>query len=57
MMGAGRWTDPYGSRTCIQGYVWREAFAGDNICVTPDRRERALRDTHTSWERVLRPAG
>ncbi|MEU8039395.1 hypothetical protein [Streptosporangium sp. NPDC049078] len=58
MMGAGRWTNgPDGPRSCIQGYVWREAFAGDNICVTVDRRERALHDTHTSWQRVLRPAG
>ncbi|WP_036460542.1 MmpS family transport accessory protein [Mycobacterium sp. 141] len=29
---------PYGPDTCIQGYVWREARPGDNVCVTPDVR-------------------
>ncbi|MEH2393254.1 MAG: hypothetical protein V7K21_16915 [Nostoc sp.] len=24
----------YGSDTCISGYVWREAFPGDHVCVT-----------------------
>ena len=30
---------PYGPDTCIQGYVWREAGPGDNICVTPAVRD------------------
>jgi uncharacterized protein YkwD len=29
---------PYGPLTCIQGLVWREAFEGDGICVSPARR-------------------
>jgi hypothetical protein len=29
----------YGPNTCIDGFVWREAFAGDVVCVTPARRE------------------
>lgn len=30
---------PYGPDTCIQGYVWREAAPGDNVCVTPAVRD------------------
>jgi hypothetical protein len=26
---------PYGPDTCIAGFAWREAKAGDNVCVTP----------------------
>jgi len=29
---------PYGPDTCIQGLVWREARAGDTVCVTPGFR-------------------
>ena len=29
----------YGPKTCIPGYVWREAFEGDVTCVTPQRRD------------------
>jgi len=29
---------PYGSDTCVQGFVWREARGGDTVCVTPDIR-------------------
>ena len=25
----------YGPNTCKQGFVWREAFDGDVVCVTP----------------------
>jgi hypothetical protein len=27
-----------GAESCSQGYVWREAFDGDTICVTPGER-------------------
>jgi hypothetical protein len=30
--------------TCIQGYVWREAYPGDHVCVTPDLRKQAATD-------------
>jgi hypothetical protein len=38
---------PYGPNTCLTGFVWREAFAGDQVCVTPEirtavRQENAL---------------
>jgi hypothetical protein len=29
---------------CKQGYVWREAFAGDHVCVTPQVRQQAADD-------------
>lgn len=29
----------YGPLTCLQGYVWREAFDGDGVCVSPKRRQ------------------
>lgn len=31
----------YGPDTCSQGYVWREAFPGDHVCVTPQIRTQA----------------
>lgn len=31
---------PYGTATCIQGLVWREARSGDTVCVTPTFRDR-----------------
>ncbi|WP_193047233.1 hypothetical protein [Mycolicibacterium baixiangningiae] len=30
---------PYGPDTCINGFVWREAAPGDNVCVTPAVRD------------------
>jgi hypothetical protein len=33
---------PYGPDTCQQGYVWREAFEGDTVCVSPERRTETL---------------
>ncbi|WP_425146243.1 hypothetical protein [Deinococcus sp.] len=43
----------YGSDTCVQGYVWRDAFQGDHVCVTPrvrdlTRQENALAASHRS---------
>ena len=34
----------FGPDTCIQGYVWREAFSGDHVCVTPITRRQAASD-------------
>lgn len=31
---------PYGSETCIDGFVWREAIDGDTVCVTPATRSQ-----------------
>lgn len=30
--------------TCRQGFVWREAFPGDHVCVTPETRAQAAFD-------------
>jgi len=30
--------------TCRSGFVWREAFAGDHVCVTPPTRQQAADD-------------
>jgi hypothetical protein len=35
---------------CIPGYVWREAFTGDHVCVTPDTSERAKSDNAKAAE-------
>jgi hypothetical protein len=35
---------PYGPDTCSQGYVWREAFPGDHVCVRPEVRAQAAAD-------------
>jgi hypothetical protein len=42
----------YGADTCRQGYVWREAFDGDHVCVTPGTRAQAARDNRLSRFRV-----
>jgi len=41
---------PYGPYTCANGYVWRDAYAGDQVCVTP-----AIR-TQTATENALGPS-
>lgn len=34
----------YGPQTCVSGLVWREAFSGDTVCVTPQRRQQVKSD-------------
>ena len=41
----------YGADTCIQGYVWREAFNGDHVCVTPQTRSQAAYDNSQAAKR------
>jgi hypothetical protein len=36
---------------CGQGYVWREAFAGDHVCVSPQMRETVADDNRAANER------
>ncbi len=40
------WRDgePFGSDTCKEGFVWRDAFANDHVCVTPAERGQAVFD-------------
>jgi hypothetical protein len=33
-----------GDDRCRQGYVWREAFTGDHVCVTPEVRQQTADD-------------
>lgn len=42
---------PYGPDTCRQGYVWREAFPGDHVCVTPQIRAQAADDNRQASAR------
>ena len=37
---------------CLQGYVWRQAFAGDYVCVTPDVRTQAAADNAAATGRI-----
>ncbi|CAI4214407.1 unnamed protein product [Parascedosporium putredinis] len=42
----------YGPDTCLQGYVWREAFAGDHVCVPPSSRTAAKADNAAAASRI-----
>jgi len=42
---------PYGPDTCRQGYVWREAFPGDHVCVTPETRAQVADDNRRAPDR------
>jgi len=48
---------PYGVDTCIQGYVWREAYPGDHVCVTPQTRTQAANDNAEANSRRLPDGG
>jgi hypothetical protein len=37
--------------TCRPGYVWRVAFTGDLVCVTPETRTQAAQDTSQANDR------
>jgi hypothetical protein len=34
----------YGPNTCLPGFVWREAFGGDVVCVVPARRSAVAQE-------------
>jgi hypothetical protein len=40
------------SDRCRQGYVWREAFPGDHVCVTPATRAQAAYDNSQASARI-----
>jgi len=42
---------------CLQGYVWREAYAGDYVCVTPATRTQAAADNAAAVSRVQSGGG
>ncbi|WP_115787047.1 PASTA domain-containing protein [Arthrobacter silvisoli] len=35
---------PYGINTCLQGFVWRDAYDGDQVCVTGETRTRTKQE-------------
>lgn len=37
--------------TCLEGYVWREAYPDDHVCVTPATREQAATDNRLAVTR------
>jgi hypothetical protein len=41
----------YGPNTCLQGYVWRDAFPGDVACVLPAARDQAAADNSQAKQR------
>jgi hypothetical protein len=47
----------YGAATCLNGYVWREAFPGDKVCVTPATRTRTVQDNAAAASRRDPSAG
>lgn len=47
---------PYGRYTCKSGYVWREAYQGDVVCVTPQTRSQAAYDNSQASYRI-QPGG
>jgi hypothetical protein len=42
---------------CLQGYVWRKAYAGDYVCVTPGNRTQAATDNAAALSRVAPNGG
>lgn len=44
------------ARPCIQGYVWREAYPGDAVCVDPPRRD-AVRSENVLAPGRVQPGG
>jgi len=47
---------PYGPDTCKNGFVFREAYPDDHVCVTPGVRQRVAQDNATARDRV-QPGG
>ena len=45
------------SAPCLQGYVWRKAYSGDYVCVTPATRAQAAADNAAALSRVQPDGG
>ncbi len=43
----------YGPQSCVYGYVWREAFGGDYVCVTPAQRSQVAYDNSQAIARIV----
>jgi len=44
------------AQDCVPGYVYREAYPDDHVCVTPETRARTLQDNQLAGSR-RRPGG
>lgn len=44
---------PFGPYTCKSGYVWRAAFSGDGVCVTPANRDLVAQETRDGPSHTL----
>jgi hypothetical protein len=42
----------FGPQTCLAGFVWREAFEGDAVCVTPEIRALVARENAMAASRT-----
>ena len=42
---------PFGPDTCASGFVWRDAFAGDHVCVQPQVRDQVRADNREAANR------
>ncbi len=40
------------AKRCTQGYVWREAFGGDTVCVLPETRDAVRADNAATSDRI-----
>jgi hypothetical protein len=48
---------PHGPDTCKDGFVWREAFQGDHVCVTPPSRDKAAAENRDAAGNALPGVG
>ena len=51
ILGVTASASAFAQDTCREGYVWREAFPGDHVCVVPQTREQATRDNEEAARR------
>ena len=42
---------------CLMGYVWRQAYSGDYVCVTPGQRSQAAADNAAAQDRIQTGGG
>ncbi len=42
---------------CLMGYVWRQAYSGDYVCVTPGQRGQAVADNAAAQSRIQAGGG
>ncbi len=45
----------YGPYTCKSGYVWRDAFPGDKVCVSPFTQTLTKMDNSLAAARLMKP--